>query len=400
MTIATVLLVDDEVATLSNLEAILARDKSLRVITARSGADGLARAQELRPDLIISDYEMPEMNGFELCQAVKADPSLETAIFIVLSGFTDPRLKVQGFDLGVDDYLVKPIDPAELAARIRAVLRIKRLHDQLREDKAEMAELHGTIAQSFESLLALLIHLLDLTLPGAADRGKRLASLVLDLAQRFAVPEEFHRDLQLAALLQEIGKVVASGHHWNTSHHAQAPNGADWQYTVVTADLLEDVERLRGAAELVRSIYENWDGTGMPSHFKSGQIPLRSRLLRVCIDFTAAVEGAGPPRHQALSPADALTVLQAHRGTWYDPLVLVHLESALQSQPDTKWAEPRRHVIAEDLKEGMVLANDLLTSSGVKLLSSGATITRSTLDIILRRHAVDPIVQGAWIRKP
>jgi response regulator RpfG family c-di-GMP phosphodiesterase len=392
LNVSTVLLVDDDPTTLAHFRGVLEHEPALRVATAVNGKDGLARARELRPDLIISDYSMPEMDGFEFCQRVKQDPALAGSLFVVLSGFTDTALKVRGLNLGVDDYLTKPIEVPELIARVRAVLRLKQLQDQLRDDKADIERLHVELGESFDGLLHLLIHLIDLGLPGAADRGKRLGKLVQQIAKRFEIPQDLLTDLTLAASLHEVGKVVDAAHHG-----AGAPAQPDWHYAVVSSSLLAQVSRLKGAAELIGSIFENWDGTGMPNRWVSGQVPLRSRILRVAIDFYQRVDGGS--RGTGQPAGQALEAMRDHQGTWYDPLAIAHLESVVTDRPREEWEATRSQVGIDQLHAGMVLASDLLTSSGVKLLARGATISESMLEVIHRRHLADPIIDGIWVRR-
>lgn len=387
--ISTVLLVDDDPTTLAHFRAVLEHEPALRVATANNGVEGLERAREIRPDLIISDYMMPEMNGFDFCRRVREEPSLTGCLFVVLSGFSDTKLKVEGLNSGVDDYLTKPIEVPELIARVRASLRLKRLQDELRNDKHEMEGLHGELGRSFEQLLALLLHLLDLGVPGAADRGKRLTLLAHQVAARFDVPPSLLPDLELAAQLHEIGRVV--------DRRADGPGQPGWHHALVSMSLLESVERLKGAAEIIGGIHEHWDGTGSPNHLVSGQIPLRSRILRVCLDFLQSVEGTGAAPAQP--PADVIASLQTHAGTQYDALALVHLESVVLDRPIEEWRATRTQMSVEQLRVGMVLAADLLTSSGTKLLTRGTPISDSMLAVIQRRHQADPIIDGAWVRR-
>ncbi len=385
-----VLLVDDDPLTLTHFHAVLSSESSLRVVTAANGVEGLQLARELHPDMIISDYRMPEMDGFEFCRQVRSDPELAGCMFIVLSGFSDTVLKVRGLDIGVDDYLTKPIEVPELLARVRAGLRMKALQDELRRDRDQIETLHAELGRSFEQLLQLLIHLVDLGLPGAAERGRRIRLLAGRIAERFEIPAELVADLELAAQLHEIGRVVDAAHH---------PGGGvypDWHYAVVSATLLDQVERLKGASELIGGLYENWDGTGMPNHYVSGQIPLRARVLRVAIDFDRLVSGDTGRRR---SPAEAVEELGDQMGTRYDPLAIRHLESVVLDQPREQWETTRSQVGVDQLLEGMVLAADLCTSSGIKLLSKGTTISRSMLEVIERRNLADPILDGVWITR-
>jgi cyclic di-GMP phosphodiesterase len=389
--VSTVLLVDDDPTTLAHFRRVLEHEPALRVATATNGREGLALARELHPDLVVSDYQMPEMNGFEFCRQLKEDPTLAGCLFVVLSGFTDTNLKVRGLNLGVDDYLTKPIEIPELIARVRASLRLKRLQDQLRGDRDEVQVLHLELERSFDQLLQLLIHLVDLSLPGATERGTQLAELAGRLAERFEIPADLVPDMLVAARLHEIGQVV------DLAHHRGGPSQPDWHHAVVAATLLDQVERLKGPAELIRWITENWDGTGMPDHLVSGQIPLRSRLLRVAGEFLHLIHGN---RHGgARTPEQAVAYLMNYQGTWYDPLALVHLESVVLDRPKEEWESTRVPMSAEDLRVGMVLAADLSTSSGVKLLSRDTTISESMLEVIQRRHQSDPIIDGVWIKR-
>ncbi len=387
-----VLLVDDDRTTLLHFQRVLEHESALRIITAGNGVEGLAKARAMVPDLIISDYHMPEMNGFDFCKAVKADPNLTGCMFVVLSGFTDTALKVRGLNLGVDDYLTKPIEIPELIARVRSSLRLKRLQDQLRSDRLEMLRLHGELGRSFDQLLQLLIHLVDLGRPGATDRGNQVAELAGRLADRFDVPAELRTDLDLAARLHEIGLVVEGAHHVTGEENLH-----DWRAAVVSASLLEQVESMAGAATLLHGIGEHWDGTGMPDHLVSGQIPLRARILRVVLDFIRLVQGHdGVP---GMSQADAIEALRGFQGTWYDPLALVHLESIALDRPKEEWQSTRTVLMVDQLRVGMVLAADLSTSSGVKLLARDTRISQSMLDVIHRRHLSDPIIDGVWVKK-
>jgi hypothetical protein len=135
----------------------------------------------------------------------------------------------------------------------------------------------------------------------------------------------------------------------------------------------------------------------MPHHWVSGQIPLRSRILRVALDFFRLVDGGG--RSLSSTPAQAVEQMRDYQGTWYDPLALVHLESVALDRPREDWHSTRQRVGIDQLAVGMVLASDLCTSSGIKLLARGATISSSTLDVITRRHLADPIIDGVWVQR-
>ncbi len=107
--------------------------ESLDVFCAEGGVPGLELARREKPDLILLDLEMPEMSGFDVCRALKADPELCMIPVLFLTGSSTAEDKVRGLDLGAVDYITKPFDAFELCARVRAALRTKHLQDLLIE---------------------------------------------------------------------------------------------------------------------------------------------------------------------------------------------------------------------------------------------------------------------------
>ena len=388
----TILIVDDEVDVLGAFKDVLGRHEGLHVLTATNAELALDAARIHRPDVIFSDLAMPEIDGLELCRRVRSDPNLEGVLFVVITGNRNVFAEIDP-EIGIDDTLVKPIMADELVAKVASLLRLKRIYDELRADKLEMERLHATLQRRLEEILSVLVHLVDMSIPGSAARGAETARVVAKMAERFDVPAVLLRDLDIAARLHEVGKVILSAER---SESAEGPEdvieGDGWRYAVAAKNLFARTEGLSEAAELIGSIYENWDGTGHPERLRQGQIPLRSRILRIVIDHSRLVDSG-------LAPLEALEQMQPHAGTRYDPLALAYFDAITRGAQAPVWHEGRVQVPVTNLAEGMVLADDLYTSSGMKLLAKGGVITAGMLDTILRRHRSDPILQGAWIER-
>lgn len=126
----TVLAIDDSPDVHALLDVRL-RLERLLIHHALSAEDGLARALDLKPDLILLDVDLPLMTGLEVCRQLKQNPVTASIPIIFLTGATGIHTKVEGFDLGAVDFIVKPFEPDELRARVRAALRTKRFHDLL-----------------------------------------------------------------------------------------------------------------------------------------------------------------------------------------------------------------------------------------------------------------------------
>ena len=133
-----ILIVDDDFAIQRLLQRILT-GSGYSVSVASNGEEGLAKAQEICPALIICDWLMPNLSGLEVCSQIKKLPQLSTTFFILLTSLASIEDRVAGLDAGADDFLFKPVQVAELLARVRAGLRLHDLSQALKE-KTELLE--------------------------------------------------------------------------------------------------------------------------------------------------------------------------------------------------------------------------------------------------------------------
>src|SRR5271169_1901159 len=148
-----ILVVDDVPDNVEILQMRL-ESQDYEVVTAGDGIEALEKIRELLPDLVLLDIMMPKMDGIETVKQIKADPSLPFIPVILVTARADARDVIAGLESGGDDYLTKPVDHAALSARVRAMVRIKTLHDtvktqarRLEEQAAELAALNRTLAE-------------------------------------------------------------------------------------------------------------------------------------------------------------------------------------------------------------------------------------------------------------
>ncbi len=136
-----VLIVDDEESILEILEAVLTNEENYEVIKAHNGVEGLKHAQESTPDLIITDVVMPEKDGFELCKTIKDTDETSFVPVVLLTGFHQRDYRLKGLESGADDFLSKPFDLTELRTRVKSLLRVKKLHDEVETKNAWLKEI-------------------------------------------------------------------------------------------------------------------------------------------------------------------------------------------------------------------------------------------------------------------
>ena len=129
---AKVLIVDDEPSMRQTLEGLLFRE-GYHLSFACDGPEALAKAAELAPDLILLDVMMPGMDGFEVCQRLRADPRLTEAPINLVTTLDDRESRLRGFEAGADDFVSKPYDRTELRARVRTTTQLNRYRRLLME---------------------------------------------------------------------------------------------------------------------------------------------------------------------------------------------------------------------------------------------------------------------------
>ncbi|MBT6366944.1 MAG: response regulator transcription factor [Bacteroidetes bacterium] len=136
----TILLVDDEPDILDIISYNL-KAEGYKVKTASSGREGVEKAKKVRPDLILLDVMMPEMDGIEACEQIRKTPGLEHTIIAFLTARGEDYSQVAGFEVGADDYIAKPVKPKVLTSRLKALLRRRPLKPATSEERTTLGDM-------------------------------------------------------------------------------------------------------------------------------------------------------------------------------------------------------------------------------------------------------------------
>ncbi len=152
---AKILVVDDTPLNVKMLADLLAF-KGYQVVTAASGAEALAKIESERPDLVLLDVMMPKMNGYEVCQKIRANSATGMLPVVMVTALDPAQERVKGIEAGADDFLSKPINQPELLARVKSLLRIKELHDTVQSQAGQLAEWNKKLEARVREQLAQL----------------------------------------------------------------------------------------------------------------------------------------------------------------------------------------------------------------------------------------------------
>lgn len=288
-----VLVVDDHAASRMTAVALLGME-GYEVIEAESGYAAVHLVSEQQPDLILLDVMMPEMDGFEVCQMLKQDEQTRLIPVIFITALNDRRSRIRGIEVGADDFLSKPFDRVELAARVKSLVRQKRLNEDL--DHAEKALF--SIARAIESR--------D---PNTGDHCERLVNLGKAFGEYLGLNRYQIRDLMWGGYLHDIGKV---GIPDSVLLKKGKLTAGEWevmrQHVLIGEKICQPLRSMRGVIPIIRSHHERWDGSGYPDGLKEDEIPFLAQVFQM-IDIYDALTSERPYK-KAFTAAEALSIMQ------------------------------------------------------------------------------------------
>jgi putative two-component system response regulator len=335
---ATVLIVDDQPENLGILSELL-RTADYQVKAARSGKAALRYATVTpRPDLILLDVMMPELDGYQVLERLRGDPQTCDIPVIFLTALGDSTDEEQGLALGASDYITKPIRPAVVLARVRAQIEAKRARDWAKEQnqflESEVARRTAENQLIQAVSIRALAHLAEIRDPETGFHILRTQAYVRLLAAHLQnhgsysgiLAPRYSELLTLSAPLHDIGKVGIPDHILLKPGKL---NGDEWEimktHTRLGAEAIEmaerDIERpvefLALAKEIARWHHERWDGNGYPDGLKGEAIPLSARIMALADAFDAII----CPRvyKPSIGFAQAQDIIAANSGGQFDP---------------------------------------------------------------------------------
>ncbi|HIK04774.1 MAG TPA: two-component system response regulator [Trichormus sp. M33_DOE_039] len=301
-----VLVVDDHTASRMTAVALLSLE-GYTVIEAESGQTAVQIVKQQQPDLILLDVMMPGMDGFEVCQLIKQDEDTRLIPVIFITALNDRRSRIQGIEVGADDFLSKPFDRVELVARVKSLVRQKRLNEDL--DHAEQALF--SIARAVESR--------D---PNTGDHCERLVKLGQVFGEYLNLPRCQIRDLGWGGYLHDIGKV---GIPDAVLLKQGELTPEDWvtmkQHVLIGEKICQPLRSMQGVIPIIRHHHERWDGSGYPDGLKEEEIPYIAQVFQV-IDIYDALTSERPYK-KAFTPEEALCImLDETESGWRNPKLM------------------------------------------------------------------------------
>ena len=338
--LATILIVDDSPENLAVLSELLQTDYRVRAATSGDKALRVVKTAP-KPDLILLDVMMPEMDGYEVFARLRADTETRDIPVIFVTAMDSTEAEIRGLDVGAVDYIAKPIVPPILRARVHTQLELKQARDWLANQNAYLeVELARRMSENLavqDVSIHALAHLAEIRDPETGNHLRRTQGYVHALAEQLANHPRFRDFLNPRAIdllvksapLHDIGKVGIPDH---ILLKAGKLTPEEWDIMKTHAklgrDAIEQAERdvdrpldfLVMAKDIAHYHHERWDGGGYPEGLAGDAIPIAARLMALADVFDALISQRvyKPP----MSFEDAYTIIAAGRGTHFDPDVV------------------------------------------------------------------------------
>lgn len=342
------MIVDDEIANVMVAKKLLTQAGHTDFETTTDSTLAMNMIHTTQPDVVLLDINMPHVDGISILNQVRSVDKFRHLPVLILTANSDVEVKLKCLELGATDFLVKPIDPMELAPRVRNALLSKMHQDQLAHHAAKLEAVVRKRTEELESSRREVIYCLaraaELRDNDTGNHVMRVGRYAGIIAEKLGMPSRYCSDIELAAQLHDVGKIavpdaillkpgklepeeyeVIQGHvkfgrqiiKPYAAHDAAAMRG----HVESGPGILSDGSSLmRLAASIAQTHHEKFDGTGYPIGLAGEDIPLEGRITAVADVFDAL--SSERPYKKAMPREKCFHILEEGRGSHFDPRVL------------------------------------------------------------------------------
>ncbi len=295
-----ILVVDDQKANIDLLKVLL---REYYIVEATDGRSALRIIMNEMPDLVLLDVMMPGMDGLSVLTIIKNTPDTQLIPVIIVTALdsTDDRLRI--IEKGADDMITRPYNPLLLKARVKALLRLKALQDEL---------------ENVQNMVISLAHALEAKDDYSINHSKRTAHFAEMLAQKILPDKTRQEEIRLAALLHDIGRIGIRDSILDKPDELSSDEfDIIKTHPLIGERICSAISVFQPLLPMIRHHHENYDGSGYPDGLKDMDIPLGARIIAIADGYDALTNDR--PYRPAYSSQQALAILRERAGRQWDP---------------------------------------------------------------------------------
>ena len=317
---AHILVTDDDVMNLKIAEKLL--KENYTVSCAASGKEALELLNRERPDLILLDLHMPEMDGFEVLRRLHENPALSDIPVIFLTADDDRSAEVRGFEEGAVDFIRKPFVSEIMLKRVQRILELSRLQHNLQDEVKKQTKTAEERREKVERLSQETV----LSLAKAVDakdkytngHSERVAKYAREIAKRSGMSENDQQDIYFMGLLHDIGKIGVPDSVINKPGKLTDEEFAMIKkHPVIGYEILKNITEMPGIGQGARWHHERFGGGGYPDGIKGDEIPVCARIIGVADAYDAMTSKRS--YREVLSQEHVRSEIEKGKGTQFDP---------------------------------------------------------------------------------
>ncbi|HML60293.1 MAG TPA: response regulator [Solidesulfovibrio sp.] len=277
----------------------------LFVLTAQNGREALELAREHKPDVVVTDIEMPEMDGYALCEKLRDEPELRHTLVVIMSARGRQSDILRGERLGVSRYFVKPFDVEKMQLVVEQLLA-----ESYRHVKKE----HEHVLASMSALITALEARDEYTKGHTA----RVSRMVMRLGRAMGLDDKALREIEIGANLHDIGKIgVRDAVLLKPGRLTPEEYAKIQEHAVIGAEILRPIVSLVPILPLILLHHERWDGRGYPTAIMGEDIPLGARIIAIADAFDAMTTDR--PYRRGMPLDAALSIIEEEAGRQFCP---------------------------------------------------------------------------------
>lgn len=391
-------IVDDDESILLTLESLISKIfPNYRIHTVGNGLEAWEMIKNQKAKfIIISDVYMPELNGLQLLKMMRGSELIKNNYFIMMSSANETDLNLKALQMGADDFFVKPIKIDQLLSKLRLTIRLLNSEYHLKQKDIELQKKNEEMINRSNTIKDVFINFQNARIQGFSNLSEQIIKASLWIAEQMGIDDEEELEaIRNACQLIYVGKMHLPENKLKEKVYLDGVlKNEDFKNIPINGkNTINTLPGYTRVANILGSIYENFDGSGIPEKKIGWEIPVGSRIIRVVMDFFELIGG------EKSKTSKALQTIEKDINKLYELKVVALFDQYTAfvnlGGSSVKETSLENHEVIEHL----VITRNVYTESGMKIIGAGVSMTQEMVDRFREITRNENIIGKVWIRK-